>query len=64
MGSVLYRQPITISERYGTGVVWSSDGNLYVLGEGESRQVAVANGSFLSSSVSESALPADISALL
>ncbi|WP_072806233.1 signal peptidase I [Rhodococcoides yunnanense] len=64
-GSSVYEAAASVSERYGSGAVWSSDGNLYVLSAGSVMQIApVGDGTAVSSRIDRSELPADVAALL
>lgn len=63
---IVYEYPVSSSERYGTGAVWSSNGSLYILSE-KSAPVQLApsgDGTFVSSTKSTADLPSDIAALL
>ncbi|MBY6320887.1 signal peptidase I [Rhodococcoides kroppenstedtii] len=63
-GATLLTRPVTTSARYGTGVVWSSTGDLYVLADSGVTRIVVGNGTASASAASTDSLPADIRALL
>ncbi|GGF98149.1 hypothetical protein GCM10007304_10160 [Rhodococcoides trifolii] len=65
-GNTVYQRPVTSSQRYGTGIVWSSTGDLYALSDtaGPVRISPASDGTWSSASVDTSALPADIAALV
>lgn len=63
-GATLLTRPVTTSARYGTGVVWSSTGDLYVLSDAGVTRIVVGSGTASASPASTESLPADIRALL
>ncbi|WP_052493258.1 signal peptidase I [Rhodococcus sp. MEB064] len=63
-GTPFYSRAVSSSARYGTGVVFSNTGDLYVLSDAGVSRIVVANGVATESAVSTAELPSDISALL
>lgn len=63
-GTSLYSRTLTPSARYGSGVVFSTTGDLYVLADSGVSRIVVANGVATESAASTAELPADIGALL
>ncbi|MGU3435800.1 signal peptidase I [Actinomycetes bacterium M1A6_2h] len=65
-GAPVLTRPATTSAKYGTGVVWSATGDLYVLSEsaGPVKISPTTDGTWAASTVDPSALPADIAALV
>ncbi|SFA55783.1 signal peptidase I [Rhodococcoides kroppenstedtii] len=63
-GATLLTRPVTTSARYGTGVVWSSTGDLYVLSDAGVTRIVVGNGTASAGPASTESLPTDIRALL
>jgi signal peptidase I len=65
-GTTVFTQPVTSSSKYGTGIVWSSTGELYALSEsaGPVKISPSTDGTWAATPVDTSALPSDIAALV